>query len=105
MCNCGHEHVSVYVKTFLFGEEKQLFLSLIPLSSSSYISLCLPVSFRQFGAGNGAGIPLHGRGLRRTLVARFNCRGHRSKVPPGSTFAILPRPCPDCRQSGQPAAR
>lgn len=42
--------------------------------------------------------------LRRELVARFNGRGHGSKVPPGSTFATLPRSCPGCRQSGQPAA-
>lgn len=82
-------------KTFLLGVRKQLFLSPAPLVIFILYVFVSPCEVQAIlGRKRSWEIPPHGRGLRRTLVARFNGGGHGSKVPPGSTFATLPRSCP-----------
>ena len=89
-------------ENILFKEEKNSYSCLVPCHLHP---IYLDVSLWVFQAGNRSWeIPPRGGGPRWTLAARFNCRGRGSKVPPGSTFATLPRSCPARRQSEQPAA-
>ena len=86
-------------ENILFKEEKNSYSCIVPCHLHP---IYLDVSLWVFQAGNGSWeIPPHSGGPRRT---RFNGRGRGSKVPPGSTFATLPRSCPGRRQSGQSAA-
>lgn len=102
MCSHVHLRSGACQKTFYLRREKNSYSCLVPCHLHP---IYLDVSMWVFQAGNGGWeIPPHGGGPRRTLAARFNGRGRGSKVPPGSTFATLPRSCPGRRQSGQSAA-